>query len=69
MHPDSALFECRCGNPKIHKLTFDGGSSGDYILELCDDCYVFQNKEFLIDEEDIQEPESIAGVSSQDEEK
>lgn len=48
-----SIFRCRCDNTKEHKLVFDGGSVGNYIVELCKKCYRLQNKQFLISEERI----------------
>ncbi|HXG13603.1 MAG TPA: hypothetical protein VNK25_00535 [Candidatus Nitrosotenuis sp.] len=44
------IFVCKCNRPKRHRLTFDGGSSGNYDLELCEPCYEQQDKKFLISE-------------------
>ena len=44
-------YHCICNNPKKFKLTFDGGSSGQYLLELCKSCYDKEDKQFLIAEE------------------
>jgi len=42
----------RCNHsPKKFKLNFDGGVLGHYSLELCNSCYVAQDKKFLISEE------------------
>jgi len=47
---DIVIFACKCRKHKEHKLTFDGGSSGQYQLLLCKDCYFSQDKKFLISE-------------------
>ncbi len=49
------LFHCSCQEEKSHRLVFDGGSSGNYQVELCSKCYPAQNKTFLIKEENIAE--------------
>jgi len=50
-----SLFHCSDKEKKIHRLIFDGGSSGNYQLELCSKCYENQDKKFLIIEENITE--------------
>lgn len=49
------LFQCFCDVVKIHRLIFDGGSSGNYQVELCSNCYGNQDKKFLVKEEYITE--------------
>ena len=46
-----AQFACKCQNSKKFKLTLDGGSTGQYVLELCKQCYEHEDKRFLISEE------------------
>jgi hypothetical protein len=46
-------FRCFCKLPKKHRLIFDGGSSGQYTIDLCKRCYRQQDKRFLIFEERI----------------
>lgn len=46
-------ISCRCKNKKTHKQIFDGGILGNYIINLCDSCYLSQNKKFMITEEKI----------------
>jgi len=38
---------------KTKKLLFSCHVTGNYELDLCDDCYKKENKQFLIAEEDI----------------
>lgn len=45
------LRECECKVAKKHRLVFDGGSTGNYTINLCSKCYENENKEFLISEE------------------
>ncbi|MEO9309461.1 MAG: hypothetical protein ABI337_04105 [Nitrososphaera sp.] len=47
------IFFCKCKKPKKHKLTFDGGPTGQYQLECCSDCYTKEDKKHLIREEII----------------
>jgi len=42
---------CACKGPKIHNLTFDGGSVGKYTISVCKACHSDIDKEFLIREE------------------
>lgn len=50
-----SIFHCPCKEKKSHRLVFDGGSSGNYQVELCSKCYENQDKKFLINEENIAE--------------
>jgi len=52
IHPET-IFECGCNNQKKVRLTFDGGSSGTYLVELCKSCYAKEDEKFLISEERI----------------
>jgi len=45
------VFICKCKRQIKHRLTFDGGSTGEYQIELCDVCYSNEDKQFLISEE------------------
>lgn len=47
------VFVCRCDEPKKHRLTFDGGSTGQYQLECCKACYSKEDKKHVIKEETI----------------
>ncbi len=48
-----SVHRCRDNLPKKHRLVFDGGPTGEYILELCKVCYYEEDKRFLIREEPI----------------
>lgn len=48
-----STYLCRCNKPKKHRLLLDGGSSGHYIIELCQSCYTKEDKKFVIKEEEI----------------
>lgn len=48
-----STFHCSCPKPKTRKLVFDGGSSGQYAVELCSTCYPNERKKFLISEKRI----------------
>lgn len=45
-------FSCN-HQPKLKRLTFDGGIQGYYTLELCPSCYEKQSKRFLVNEEPL----------------
>ena len=45
-----AHFVCICKRKKTFELTFDGGSSGKYILELCRKCRLLESDEYLLKE-------------------
>lgn len=44
------FLECKCSEEKKHRLTFDGGVSGQYTVDVCEKCYQKEDKEFLIRE-------------------
>ena len=48
-----SVFECDCDNGKKYRLTFDGGDSGNYIIEYCQNCYDFDDKQFMLFTEEI----------------
>ncbi len=48
-------FQCFCESQKKHRLIFDGGSDGEYSLDLCEECYSNQDKKFLSSEKIINE--------------
>lgn len=48
-------FSCICNKEKTHKLIFDGGVLGNYTINLCNSCYLSQDKKFMISEEKIHE--------------
>ena len=43
-----SIFECQCNKQKKVRLTFDGGTSGSYHIELCKSCFEKEDEEFLI---------------------
>lgn len=47
--------ECVCIQEKIHRVIFDGGSSGFYTVDLCENCYSKEDRKFLISEEKLLE--------------
>ncbi len=49
----SPTYTCTDNFAKTHRLIFDGGQQGQFILELCDRCYPKEDKQFLITEERI----------------
>lgn len=44
-------YACHDDMQKKYRLIFDGGSSGQYAVELCPSCYGKESKRFLISEE------------------
>ncbi|AJM91713.1 hypothetical protein [Nitrosopumilus piranensis] len=49
------VFHCKCKKSKTNRLILDGGSEGNYILELCPKCYKNQDCKFVIKKEIITE--------------
>jgi len=49
------IFRCRDKKFKTNRIILDGGSEGNYTIELCPKCYDNQDKKFLIKEEVISE--------------
>ena len=47
------IFRCKCKKSKITRMILDGGTEGNYIIEICSTCYHNHNKKFLIHEEMI----------------
>lgn len=43
-------FVCLCKRKKVFELTFDGGSSGKYVLELCKKCRLLETDDYLLEE-------------------
>lgn len=52
-----STYSCGCNKPKKHRLLLDGGSSGHYIVELCQSCYRKEDKRFVIKEEEMESHE------------
>jgi len=46
-------YYCECTEPRVFRLTFRGGSSGNFELECCQKCYDEDDKQFMIKEERI----------------
>ena len=46
--------ECICPHEKTHRITFDGGNSGFYIVDFCENCYLQEDKKWMIKVEVIQ---------------
>lgn len=55
MNINSISFECKCDDSKTYRLVFDGGQSGPYKVDLCNNCYKLEDKQFLLSEEIIGE--------------
>ncbi|AJW71744.1 hypothetical protein NADRNF5_2070 [Nitrosopumilus adriaticus] len=47
------IFRCKCKKSKTNRMILDGGTKGNYTIELCSTCYNNHNKKFLISEEII----------------
>jgi hypothetical protein len=41
-------FECNCEHEKNYRLTFDGGDSGNYIVEYCQRCCASDDRQFMV---------------------
>ena len=50
---ESIAFECNCELEKKYRLTCDGDSTGNYIVEYCQSCFDSDDKQFLISTEVI----------------
>lgn len=48
------FLECKCTEEKKHRLVFDGGSKGQYMIDMCDRCDLKEDKEFLIHSQTIE---------------
>ena len=57
-------FRCRCKEPKTNRVILDGGSEGNYVVELCPRCYEQQNWKFLIKKEIITELDNPGRLAS-----
>jgi len=58
------IFRCRDKEFKTNRVILDGGSEGNYTIELCPKCYTNQDKKFLIKEEVISESKISLSQSS-----
>lgn len=47
------IFECECLENKRYRLIFDGGDSGNYIVEYCQKCYDQDDKQYVISTEEL----------------
>jgi len=50
---DECIFECNCITDKKYCIIFDGGSTGNYIVEYCQRCYDEDDKQFIISAEEL----------------
>jgi len=53
MKLEKVLFECYCKKQKKFRMIFDGGSTGNYVVELCSKCRKNEDHEFLLKEETL----------------
>lgn len=51
--PEFTEYECECLEEKKFRVVFDGGSTGNYIVEHCQRCYDEDNKKFMISVEEL----------------
>ena len=51
MGSETLAYVCNCATKKVHRLLFDGGKTGNYIIELCLKCYQSIDRRFLLNEE------------------
>ena len=53
LNTQSNTHECYCDEKKKYRLIFDGGDSGNYIVEYCQKCYDSDDKQFMISVEEL----------------
>jgi len=41
------FLECKCSEQKKYRLIFDGGTSGNYSVEVCQKCWEQEDKKFI----------------------
>ena len=41
------IFECECLKDKKYRLVFDGATTGQYVVEYCQECYDQDDKQFM----------------------
>ncbi len=46
-----SIFQCKDNRKKKLRVTFDGGSTGTYVVCVCEKCSELDNFEFVIKEE------------------
>ena len=46
-------YYCECTDPRIYRLTYNGGSSEIFSFECCQKCYDEEDKKFMIEQERI----------------
>lgn len=45
------IYECECTEEKKFRVTYDGGSSGQYAIEFCQICFDQDDRQFMISQE------------------
>jgi hypothetical protein len=53
MNSELVISKCVCKRRKKFRLIFDGGSTGNYAIELCQKCRNQEDNNFLLKEEMI----------------
>ncbi len=41
-------YECNCSEDKKFRITFDGDSTGNYVIEYCEKCYASDDHQFMV---------------------
>lgn len=54
----ATIFCCRCSRKKQYRLLLDGGSTGNYAVELCARCYDLEDQKFVISKETLEDKET-----------
>lgn len=54
------FLECKCAEEKKYRLVFDGGTSGQYMIDVCERCYQEDDKKFLLKEDKVTSLENIS---------
>lgn len=66
--PDLLCLECECIAAKNHRVIFSGGrSTGNYSVEMCQECYDVDDKRFIVFEETISNESSKLIINSKKE--
>lgn len=55
MNNPETIFECLCIHPKKYRVIFDGGQTGQYSVEMCENCFEKDDKKYSISIEKLEE--------------